>query len=111
MNKKRESLKGKGASIFLDNKEENTGTTEKHNASLSVLNNTITPDKQIKVTYFISDATADKLEEICFILKRKFKNKKVNKSKLVELAVNHLVEDWEENKEKSQIEEIIKTGI
>lgn len=127
MNPKRESLKGKGAGIFLDNFLDNNNNDNKQNTTLPVSNNTIAPDEnntdleeygdgiapdeQIRSTYFMSYSTTDKLEEVCFILKRKFKNRRINKSKLVEIAIDSLLKDWEENKGNSQLEKIIKTSI
>jgi len=109
MTNKRTSIKGKGADIFLD-EEENQPTSIKEE------NNTITPEKkkavttanQIKVTYFINELTAENLEDIWLNLRRKFKNRKISKSKIVEIAVNSLIEDWEKNQETSSIETFLK---
>lgn len=99
---KRVSIKGKGADIFFNN-DHNTGIPESQN--------TLKPAKQIKVTYFINDKTAEKLEEFWFKLRRKFNEKKISKSKIVEVAVNKIVTDWEENKDQSQIESDLKAGV
>lgn len=104
MNKKRTSLKGKGASIFLEEEEQ-------QHASKPVHHNTITPAKQIKVTYFIDGGVNDQLEELWLTLRKKFKNKKISKSKIVEIAVRNLVNDWDSNQGDSQIESVLKDGI
>lgn len=97
---KRASIKGKGADIFLS--EESHNATEYQNAKKAA--------KQVKATYFIESQTIDELEDLWLSLRRKFKGRKISKSKIVEIALNDLVENWKKNQDKSRIERFLNAG-
>jgi len=99
---KRTSIKGRGADIFLN--------TEHHNAGATAGQKPVNTVKQVKVTYFIESRTTDRLEDLWLGLRAKFKGSKISKSKIVEIALNDLIENWNKNQEKSRIERFLGSG-
>lgn len=99
---KRKSIKGRGADIFLD--------TEHHNAGTTGSQKPVNTAKQVKVTYFIESQTTDRLEDVWLNLRSKFKGSKISKSKIVEIALNDLIENWKKDQEKSRIEKYLGSG-
>lgn len=62
---------------------------------------------KIKATYYITENANDDLEEFVFNLKKKFKKRKVTRSKIIEIALNNLIQDWKKNQDNSQVEKYI----
>lgn len=105
MANKRESLKGKGKSLFLDavgkEKLEEADTTASSQAD------TTASLKTIQSTLYMTPDLWERLTEVWSQKKRKFRTKKMTKNLLVLLALSNTLDDIEKGKFDKQIEQAV----
>jgi len=89
--------KGRGADAFLSpamGKDQKYRNTEIQKAGQPAQ----------KATYLLSGAAVQQLEEVWSALRRQHPGRKrdISRSRLVEIAIEALAEDWEKNQERSR---------
>ncbi|MBC7189099.1 hypothetical protein H5U35_02635 [Candidatus Aerophobetes bacterium] len=86
---KRVRIKGKGAAIFLgDNKTSSQQNIKPASHLKDEKSNTI------KATFYLPEELVDELEEVWLTLRKKYKQRKVTKSEIVQVALRKAFEQW-----------------
>ena len=105
MTEKRESMKGKGADIFLgdeaEEEEEVSDKVEKNNSDLEENQNNISLDEEVekeKAGFYLQENITEALEFVWFKT-RSITGKKVSKSDIVNIALKKLIKDFKEDPE------------
>ncbi|PTD94917.1 hypothetical protein C9439_00030 [archaeon SCG-AAA382B04] len=108
MAEKRESMKGKGADIFLgdkaegkEGKEESEDKEEEDNSDVEENKNSIKLDGEVekeKAGFYLQENITEELEYVWFKT-RSITGKKVSKSDIVNLALKKLIEEFHEDPE------------
>ena len=82
MTNKRPTIKGKGADFFLDQDKSK-------------------PQELRKVTFYLSEALIDKLDNVWLDLRRDYR--KLKKSDIARVALEELIKDYESNHQNSKL--------
>lgn len=102
MAKKRESLRGKGAGVFLDpvggEKPKEADSTVGLNA------HSATSRQTVQSTLYMTNELWERLDDVWSKMKRKFRSKRMSKNLLVILALSHSLDDFEKGKFDKEIE-------
>ena len=93
---KRTRIKGKGAAIFLG---EDKPTSQHTNTPLK--QHTGKPVNTSKATFYLPIDLIDNLEDTWLSLRGKYKNKKVAKSEIAQIALEEIIKEWEEKQDNS----------
>ena len=95
---KRTRVKGKGAAIFLgNNKPASQQTTE------TVRRYTAKPVNTSKATFYLPVELIDELEDTWLSLRAKYKNRKVTKSEIAQIALEEIIQEWEKKRDDSTV--------
>lgn len=93
---KRARVKGKGADIFLGEDKPASQQTTK-----SVRQYTGKTVNTSKATFYLPVDLIDNLEDTWLSLRRKYKDKKVAKSEIAQIALEQIIKEWEEKQDNS----------
>lgn len=93
---KRARVKGKGAAIFLGEDKPTSQRTSK-----TVKQYTGKTVNTSKATFYLPVDLIDELEDTWLSLRRKYKDKKVAKSEIAQIALEEIMKEWEEKQENS----------
>jgi len=95
---KRTRVKGKGAAIFLgEDKPASRHTTIPFKQHTGKTVNTS------KATFYLPIDLIDNLEDTWLSLRGKYKNKKVAKSEIAQIALEEIIKEWEEKQDNSTL--------
>lgn len=92
MPKKRKSLKGKGADIFLTESQHDS-TTAKHSD--------IAPSPSTKATFYLPKDLIEDLDLLYLNLRQEYRGLKIKKSQIVKISLKNLFDDHQKNKNNS----------
>ena len=92
MPKKRKSLKGKGADIFL---------TESQHDSITAKHNNVVTSSSKKATFYLPKDLVEDLDLLYLALRKKYRGLKIKKSQIVKISLKNLFDDHQENKNNS----------
>jgi len=95
---KRTRVKGKGAAIFLGDDKPAPQQTNK-----TVRQYTGKPVNTSKATFYLPVDLIDDLEDTWLSLRGKYKNKKVAKSEIAQIALQEIIKEWEEKQDNSTL--------
>ena len=95
---KRTRVKGKGAAIFLGEDKPASQHT-----NISVKQHTGKTVNTSKATFYLPIDLIDNLEDTWLSLRGKYKNKKVAKSEIAQIALEEIIKEWEENQDNSML--------
>ncbi len=93
---KRARIKGKGAAIFLG---EETPTLQQD--SKTAKQYTVKTVNTSKATFYLPANLIDELEDVWLTLRKTYKQQKVTKSKIVQIALGKIFEDWKMKQDES----------
>jgi len=95
---KRTRVKGKGAAIFLGNNnaasQQTTETVRRCTAKQANTN---------KATFYSPVELIDELEDTWLSLRAKYKNRKVTKSEIAQIALEEIVQEWEKKRDDGTV--------
>lgn len=94
---KRKRIKGKGASIFLGDEpasQQANKTSKQHNGK------TVNTGK---ATFYLPEDLIDNLDDLWLTLRKKYKDKKVTKSEITQIALEEMLKDWETKEDNSKL--------
>lgn len=95
---KRTRVKGKGAAIFLgDDKPSSQHTTKTAQQYTGKTVNTS------KATFYLPVDLIDDLEDTWLSLRGKYKDKRVAKSEIAQIALQEIIKEWEEKQDNSTL--------
>ena len=95
---KRTRVKGKGAAIFLGEDKpasQSTNTPVKQHTGKTV--------NTSKATFYLPIDLIDNLEDTWLSLRGKYKNRKVAKSEIAQIALEEIIKEWEEKQDNSML--------
>jgi len=95
---KRTRVKGKGAAIFLGDDKPASQYTNK-----TARQYTGKPVNTSKATFYLPLDLIDNLEDTWLSLRRKYKDKKVAKSEIAQIALQEIIKEWEEKQDNSTL--------
>jgi len=95
---KRTRVKGKGAAIFLGEDKPASQQTTK-----PVRQYAGKPVNISKATFYLPVDLIDNLEDTWLTLRRKYKDKKVAKSEIAQIALQEIIKEWEEKQDNSTL--------
>ena len=93
---KRTRVKGKGAAIFLG---EDKSASQRTNKPLRQYAGK--PVNTSKATFYLPIDLIDNLEDTWLTLRGKYKNKRVAKSEIAQIALEEIIKEWEEKQDNS----------
>ena len=93
---KRTRVKGKGAAIFLGEDK----PASQHN-NIPVRQHTGKTVNTSKATFYLPIDLIDNLEDTWLTLRGKYKNKRVAKSEIAQIALEEIIKEWEEKQDNS----------
>ena len=93
---KRARIKGKGAAIFLGEE-----TSIPQQDSKTVKQYTVKTVNTSKATFYLPANLIDELEDVWLTLRKTYKHQKVAKSKIVQIALEKIFEDWKMKQDES----------
>ena len=93
---KRTRIKGKGAAIFLGEDKPASQHT-----NISVKQHTGKTVNTSKATFYLPIDLIDNLEDTWLSLRGKYKNKKVAKSEIAQIALEEIIKEWEQKQDNS----------
>ena len=93
---KRIRVKGKGGAIFLGDDKPASQQTNK-----TVRKYAGKPVNTSKATFYLPVDLIDDLEDAWLNLRGKYKDKKVAKSEIAQIALQEIIKEWEENQDNS----------
>lgn len=93
---KRTRVKGKGAAIFLGEDKPASQHT-----NIPVRQHTGKTVNTSKATFYLPINLIDNLEDTWLILRGKYKNKRVAKSEIAQIALEEIIKEWKEKQENS----------
>ena len=93
---KRTRVKGKGAAIFLGNDKPASQHTTKPARQY-----TGKPVNTSKATFYLPVDLIDDLEDTWLSLRGKYKDRKVAKSEIAQIALQEIIKEWEEKQDNS----------
>ena len=95
---KRTRVKGKGAAIFLGEDKPASQPT-----NTPVKQHTGKPVNTSKATFYLPINLIDNLEDTWLSLRGKYKNKKVAKSEIAQIALEEIIKEWEQKQDDSTL--------
>lgn len=108
MSKKRPSLKGKGADIFLGNEGNNPPTNNKPNAGMPAQQQDVATSKQQtlktaqhKATFYLPTPLLERLDETWMNMRKT--NRKLKKSDIVRVALGSALDEHDKNHNDSTL--------
>jgi len=93
---KRARVKGKGAAIFLGEDE-----PASQQANKTLKHYTGKPVNTSKATFYLPVDLIDDLEDTWLSLRGKYKEKRVAKSEIAQIALEELIKNWKEKRDNS----------
>ena len=93
---KRTRVKGKGAAIFLGEDKPASQQTTK-----PVRQYTGKPVNTSKATFYLPIGLIDDLEDTWLSLRGKYKDRKVAKSEIAQIALEEIIKEWEQKQDNS----------
>jgi len=93
---KRTRVKGKGAAIFLGEDKPASQHTSK-----PIRQYTGKPVNTSKATFYLPVDLIDDLEDTWLSLRGKYKDKKVAKSEIAQIALEEIIKEWEKKQDNS----------
>ena len=93
---KRTRVKGKGAAIFLGDDKPASQHTNK-----TARQYTGKPVNTSKATFYLPVDLIDDLEDTWLSLRGKYKDKKVAKSEIAQIALEEIIKEWEKKQDNS----------
>ena len=93
---KRTRVKGKGAAIFLGDDKPASQHTNK-----TARQYTGKPVNTSKATFYLPVDLIDNLEDTWLSLRAKYKDKKVAKSEIAQIALQEIIKEWEKKQDNS----------
>ena len=95
---KRTRVKGKGAAIFLGEDKPASQHT-----NIPVQQHTGKTVNTSKATFYLPVDLIDHLEDTWLTLRGKYKNKRVAKSEIAQIALQEIIKEWEEKQDNSTL--------
>jgi len=95
---KRTRVKGKGASIFFGEDKPASQHT-----NIPVKQHTGKTVNTSKATFYLPIDLIDDLEDTWLSLRGKYKNRKVAKSEIAQIALEEIIKEWEEKQDNSTL--------
>ncbi len=95
---KRTRVKGKGAAIFLGDDKPASQHTDK-----TARQYTGKPVNTSKATFYLPVGLIDQLEDTWLSLRAKYKDKKVAKSEIAQIALREIIEEWDKKQDNSTL--------
>lgn len=89
---RRVRIKGKGAAIFLGDDKTSSQQNIKTASHFKSDGSTT-----IKATFYLPEKLVDELEEAWLTLRKKYKQRKITKSEIVQVALRKAFEQWRKN--------------
>ena len=93
---KRTRVKGKGAAIFLGDDK----PASQHTIKI-LQQHTGKPVNTSKATFYLPIDLIDNLEDTWLSLRGKYKNKKVAKSEIAQIALEEIIKEWQKKQDNS----------
>ena len=93
---KRTRVKGKGAAIFLG--EDKPASQHTNKPLRQYAGKTVNTSK---ATFYLPIDLIDNLEDTWLTLRGKYKNKRVAKSEIAQIALEEIIKEWEEKQDNS----------